>query len=158
MNVDVFVDTNVLVYAYDRSEPIKQAIAHDVLRNLEASSRGAISTQVLAELFNALTKRISMRMDPVEAAEHVRNQAASWDVLPITADVVLSALDAVTRLRLSYWDAQILAAASTRGVRVLLTEDMNAESTLDGIRIVNPFSAGFSLHELFAGISADANN
>lgn len=59
MSARVLVDTNVLVYAYDRSAPDKQRRALDVLDNLVVSDVGAISTQVLAELFVAVTRKIA---------------------------------------------------------------------------------------------------
>ena len=58
MTVNYLVDTNVLVYAYDRTEPAKQARALALLRQIPFSGEGAISTQVLVEFYNAGTRRL----------------------------------------------------------------------------------------------------
>jgi predicted nucleic acid-binding protein len=58
MKASVFVDTNVLVYAYDRSEPEKQGQALEVLDGLATTRTGVISTQVLAEFFITVTQKI----------------------------------------------------------------------------------------------------
>jgi predicted nucleic acid-binding protein len=47
----VFLDANVLVYAYDRSETAKQSRARQVLAQLAAAQAGVVSAQVLAENF-----------------------------------------------------------------------------------------------------------
>ena len=67
MNAKVFVDTNVLVYAYDRSEPEKQRRALTVLDHLVLTGTGAISTQVLAEFFVAVTRKITYPLSVGEA-------------------------------------------------------------------------------------------
>ncbi|MCI0416196.1 PIN domain-containing protein, partial [bacterium] len=58
MKGSIFLDTNVLVYAYDRSEPVKQSRAVAFLDELSSVGVGAVSTQVLGELFVALTGKI----------------------------------------------------------------------------------------------------
>ncbi|MGB9776100.1 MAG: PIN domain-containing protein [Anaerolineae bacterium] len=60
MNSRIFLDTNVLVYAYDRSEPEKQQQAIRVLDALVVRGRGAVSTQVLAEFFITVTRKITV--------------------------------------------------------------------------------------------------
>ena len=52
------------------------------------------------------------------------------------------------RYRLSFWDALIIAAAVEGRVDQILTEDLKAGETIEGIQIVNPFIAP-------AGSSAD---
>lgn len=150
MSADVFVDTNVLVYAYDRSEVAKQEIALAVLDNLMDSTRGAISTQVLAELYNALTKRIAVPFEPADAAEHIRNLARAWVVYSVSPEIVVAAVNAATRWKMSYWDAQIWATASMNGAQVLLSEDMRTGSVLQGVRITSPFVRGFSVSAMLS--------
>ena len=63
MNGNIFVDTNILVYAYDRSEPEKQGRAVEVLDRLATRGAGVISTQVLAEFFVTVTRKLSAGFD-----------------------------------------------------------------------------------------------
>ena len=62
-----------------------------------------------------------------------------FSVQPMTLDVLMTALDIKQRLRLSYWDSAIIAAALALGCRELYTEDMQDGLTVDGLRLVNPF-------------------
>lgn len=67
----VFVDTNVLVYAYDRSEPDKQQMALQVLNQLHATHSGVISTQVLSEFFVTVTRKLKPQLSPEDAYERI---------------------------------------------------------------------------------------
>jgi predicted nucleic acid-binding protein len=48
----------------------------------------------------------------------------------------------LTRFKLQYFDALIIAVASRAGARILLSEDMHDGLVVDGLRVVNPFVAG----------------
>jgi predicted nucleic acid-binding protein len=66
---------------------------------------------------------------------------ATWCVVrPNEADV-LSAIDATSRWRISFWDAMILTAAQSVGASVVWSEDLNADQTFDGLTVRNPFAA-----------------
>ncbi len=134
----VFVDTNVLVYARDASEPIKQPQARRWLDVLWASRRGRLSTQVLNEYYVTVTRKLSPGLTPVEAREDVQD-LRTWQ--PILLDVTLidRAFGMEDSYGFSFWDALIVAAAHVAGARYLLTEDLQDGQDLQGIRVVNPF-------------------
>lgn len=139
----VFVDTNVLVYAYDRSEAAKQQRAVEVLDLLIASGKGVISTQVLSEFFNAVTRKIRMPLTIEDAMASVENHTRAWRVLDVTTFIILEAIRGVRDHQLPFWDAQIWATARLNQVPVVLSEDFASSRTLDGVLFVNPFADGF---------------
>lgn len=145
MTGEVLVDTNVLVYAYDRSERAKQRLALAVLDLLADTQRGVVTTQVLGELFVTLTRKLTERMTVEQAAERIHHYVLSWPVLDVTRLIVLEAAQGVRLHHLSFWDAQILATARLNQIPVIFSEDFGANRPLDGIRVVNPFSPGFDL-------------
>jgi len=147
MSGRVFVDTNVLVYAYDRSEPEKQRRALEVLDRLAVTGVGVISTQVLAEFFVAVTRRIAAPLSVVEAYERVENYLQAWDVLDVTGMVVLEAARGVREYRFNFWDAQIWATARLNQIPVVFSEDFNAGQVTEGVRFVNPFAEEFHLED-----------
>ncbi len=53
-----FADTNVLVYAFDSSEPKKQNTAQNLLKNDGSQGRIILSTQVLQEFFVVVTHKL----------------------------------------------------------------------------------------------------
>lgn len=139
------VDTNVLVYAYDRSEPKKQKIALDILDHLVRTQVGVLSTQILAEFFWIVSRRIPAPLSIEDASKQVNLFVQSWPVLSITHLIVIEATRGVMVHHLSYWDAQVWATARLNQVPMVLSEDFNDGSTIEGIRFANPFVKGFKL-------------
>ena len=54
----IMVDTNILLYAYDRGEPVKQPQALAILDRLIVQNLGVLTSQVLAEFFVNATRRL----------------------------------------------------------------------------------------------------
>ena len=142
-NDKVFVDTNVLVYAYDRSEPEKQRQASWILDRLALAGIGVVDTQIMAEFFVAVTRKISAPLSVEEAYQRIQNYVRSWPVLRISEMVVLEAARGVRDYQFSFWDAQVWAAARLNQISVVFSEDFNTGSQIEGISFVNPFSADF---------------
>jgi len=140
---EALLDTNVLVYAYDRSEPAKQERALSVLNSLVSAGRGVVSTQVLGEFFATLTLKLKPRLDSEDAIERLERHAHLWKVIPLTPAVVLAAARASLGFRLNHWDAQLWAAARLNGISLILSEDFSHGTSLGGVRFVNPFLPGF---------------
>jgi predicted nucleic acid-binding protein len=139
VDAPVFVDSNVLLYAVDEADLNKQQAARNWRAELWKSRRGRISFQVLGEFYvNAVRKRPGARE---EARAEVRDLLA-WN--PVIADAALleRGWKLQDRYQLSHWDALIVAAAKAASCRYLLTEDLQAGQSLEGIEIVNPFLRG----------------
>lgn len=135
-----FVDTNVLVYAHDASEPAKQALAQAALGHLWSGRNGALSTQVLQEFYSVATGKLKPAMSPAEAREIVELYSA-WPVVLIEPSLILTASKLQEQHQLSFWDALIVEAARVAGAVRLLTEDLNDGQEIQGVRIENPFRA-----------------
>ena len=136
MSATKFLDTNILLYAYDLDIPAKRAVA---LRLVEqgwtAPGDTAISVQVLQELHVNLAKR---GVSQTEATRIVRD-FADWPIVDNTLELLQAALDEQARWKISLWDSLILAAARASGASDLITEDLNHGQDFGGIRVLNPF-------------------
>ena len=142
MNARILLDTNVLVYVYDTSAPLKRSLARSTLGALAEAGAGAVSTQVLSEFFSVTTR---LTLNPQEALVELQHQVQVWTVLQVTTEVILAAARAVRDHQLNFWDAQLWAAAKVHGLGTIFSEDFNSGSTLGGVRFVNPFEPGFQL-------------
>lgn len=136
----VFVDTNILIYAYDRSAGEKHAKALAQLEDLWRSALGVISTQVLQEFFVNVTRKIPRPL-PIATAKTIIEDLARWEVVSIEPPLILAAIDLHRDQHLSFWDAMIVAAARAAGARTLLSEDLNPGQEIEGVMISNPFSS-----------------
>jgi predicted nucleic acid-binding protein len=141
----VLVDTNVLVYAHDRGEHVKQQQAIQVLDQLYATGSGRLSVQCLAEFFSAATRGPNPKLTVPEAAQQTDQLARAWPVLDLTPMIVVEAVRGVRDHQLAYWDAQIWASARLNQIPVVFSEDFSDGVALEGVRFVNPFAAEFVL-------------
>lgn len=147
MNGRAFVDTNVLVYAYDRSEPEKQQLALEILDRLAMSGTGMLGTQVLSEFFVAVTRKIAVPLSIDEAHGRVRNYLRFWMIVDLTPMIVLEAVRGVRDHQFGYWDAQIWATARLNQVSTVFSEDFNVGAVTEGVGFVNPFAANFRIND-----------
>jgi predicted nucleic acid-binding protein len=134
-----FVDTNILVYAHDRSAGLKHERARLLIEELWNSGRGVLSTQVLQELCINL-RRKSSRPLSVEETRRLVQDYLSWEIIINTPASTLQALDIEVRYKISFWDALILQAAEGSGVAILYSEDLATGQRYGSIRVVNPLT------------------
>lgn len=135
----IFIDSNVLVYAYDLHEPRKKNIARDVLRQGMANDNIVLSAQVLGEFFVVTTRRIQAPLTPGEALDIIETLSAIA-VVEIDYLLVSKAIGVHQEYGISYRDALIVAAAQRAGCRTLLTEDMADAQAYNGLVVKNPFA------------------
>jgi predicted nucleic acid-binding protein len=118
MRDKVFVDTNILVYAHDRSTGRKHDRANELLQKIWEAGNGVISTQVLQELCVSLRKKAAQPLSIIELRRLIQDYLC-WEVIVNTADATIQALDLESRFRISFWDALILSNGQKFGsVRV----------------------------------------
>jgi predicted nucleic acid-binding protein len=133
-----FLDSNVLLYTEDADAPLKREIALRHVRAAFADPGGVISTQVLQEFYvNAVRK---LAMTKPAARERVL-AFAKLNVVPVTTDLIASAMEMHQLHAISFWDALIVRTAAAAGCTTLLSEDLQDGASYEGVRIVNPFSS-----------------
>ena len=131
-----FFDTNILVYAEDASDPVKQQKAIALYEEHRRKGTGVVSLQVLQEYFVNVTRK--MKLDPQIARRKIELLSALDVAEPGLADI-LAAIDLHRLHGLSFWDALVVHMAKRAGCRVVLSEDLNHGQMIAGVRIVNPF-------------------
>ena len=134
----IFIDTNILVYAYDRSAQKKHQIARTIILDLWRSGLGLLSTQVLQEFFVVVTKKVANPLD-LKTAEEIIQDLLKWDVVVNDGTSVVEASRFHARYKYSFWDAMIIQAAKKGGASSLLSEDLSHHQVIDGLEIRNPF-------------------
>lgn len=138
MNGSVFVDTNVLIYARDSADSAKHARSLEWVTHLFRTRRGRLSSQVLQEYYNNVTRKLRPPMPVSDARADVRNFQA-WQPISVDSAVIERAWTVEDRYRLSGWDSLIVAAAQCAGCQFLLTEDLQEGQDFGGVRVIHPF-------------------
>jgi len=132
-----FVDTNILMYAHDKSTGVKHERAKALVDELWRDRSGVISTQVLQELAVNLRRKAGRPLDAKGTREVVADYL-TWQVVVNTPDSVLGALELEERYRISFWDALVIHAAQAAGAEVLYSEDLADGQDYGGVTVVNP--------------------
>ena len=140
MSANSFVDTNILVYAYDRSAGEKHDLAKTLIETLWNDNTGIISTQVLQEFYVNVRRKVQSPLSATEARKLIEDYL-SWKVVVNDGAALLEAIEIEQRYQLSFWDALIVQAANTGSAEVLYSEDLNDGQRYGEVRVENPFLA-----------------
>lgn len=132
-----FVDTNILIYAHDRSSGTKHERARQIIERLWTTGEGVLSTQVLQELCVNLRRKVA-HPPSIDETRRLLQDYLSWEIMVNTPESIIQALEIEVRYKISFWDALILQAAEQAGATLLYSEDLAAGQRYGPIRVVNP--------------------
>ena len=135
----IFLDTNIIVYAHDRSSGDKHAVAREIMDYLWESRRGVISVQVLQEFYVCITNKILKPLS-LKNAKLILEYLSTWDVVANDKYLTLKAIDIQERYRFSFWDSLIIQAAIQGQTRILFSEDLPDGQAVMDMKILNPFT------------------
>jgi len=137
MNAGIFLDSNILIYAHDADEGEKYRLADRWVQDFWVKgSLPTISIQVLQEFYTVMERKSGHAHIYREVVEHYLK---FWPVVENTRDLLSTALENQQRYQLSFWDANVVAAAQLSGAKELWTEDLNDGQDYGGVRAMNPF-------------------
>lgn len=134
----IFVDTNILIYAYDLDSKDKHHLAKTKIQELWSRSvPPSISVQVLQEFYvNLIRKHVPWRV-----AREIIVDYLQWNVVENDETLLLEGMRLTERWKLSFWDALIIAAAKSAKASIIWSEDFGTHREYEGIRIVNPLTS-----------------
>jgi len=133
-----FLDTNIVIYANDSRDPVKQSRAIEVVTDCIREQTGVVSTQVLQEYAVVALDKLNQDLDVVLRQLLLLE---SLEVVQITPELVRRGLEIQARYRISYWDGAIIAAAEHANCSLLLSEDLTSGQLYATVRVENPFAA-----------------
>jgi len=133
-----FVDTNILVYAHDKTAGRKHEIAKNLLKELWITRNGCLSTQVLQEFFVVITKKVKNPISFSEAFQIV-SDLSTWKINVVDAADILEAIKISERYRISFWDSLIIRSSLNLNCEIIWSEDLNSGQYFDRVKVVNPF-------------------
>lgn len=133
-----FLDTNVLLYAYDASTGDKHDRARELVLGLARSGDAAISVQVLQEFYVNAVHKIAEPLTPSTARDRLA-AFGRWAVhIPSAGDVIAASTLAEDH-RISFWDAMIVRSAAALECPVIWTADLNTSQIISGVEVRSPF-------------------
>jgi predicted nucleic acid-binding protein len=139
MNVKSFLDTNVIVYAFDQSFPEKARIAQGLITDGAADKQAIISYQVVQEFINVALRGFRLAIVKSDLESFVLTALFPMMAISSSPALVIEALRLHGDNQLSWYDALIVAAALQGGCRVLYSEDLQHGRRFGDLIVQNPF-------------------
>ena len=134
-----FLDTNILVYAFDPKAKSKREYAQLRVARAEATGDAVISFQVVQEFLSLALRKFPRPMTQPEAQAYLSQVPMPLcEVFP-DASLYSSALSIADETGWTFYDSLIVGAAVAAQCTVLLTEDLQHGRTVRGVEIRNPF-------------------
>jgi len=144
MKDEVFFDTNIIAYAFDKSEPRKKKICERLVeRVFKGEIRGCVSNQVLGELFVVLTEKIGKPISRETARIIVEAfiESDKWKKIDYSSLTVKKALVNAERVKASFWDILIVETMKENKVSKIYTENEKDFRKIGGVEVINPFKS-----------------
>ena len=136
------IDSNILIYAYDKSESIKNTIAEKILEDIFINKKNAaVSTQNLSEFFVNITSKIEKPI-PIAEAWHIIQEIISMsnvETFTIEKQTILNAINLSTQFNIHYWDALIVSVMHENNINTIITENENDFKKVSWLTVINPF-------------------
>jgi predicted nucleic acid-binding protein len=137
MKDNVFIDTNIWVYAHITDDQTKHALAHDLLEKKLVGKHVIISAQILSEFYAAMTKN---KIAHAKVSKNILEIVQTVSISPLKLLNIESALRLKEKYKYSWWDSLILASSLEAECETLYSEDMQNEQVIeDSLVIRNPF-------------------
>lgn len=134
-----FLDTNVILYQFDKRDPEKQARSLEILREAALHDNCSISYQVVQEFIAVATKKEAIELDPLKVEEYLMLFLKPlWKVWP-SEELYALAIHLSIRHIIGFYDALIVGAAILGDCDILYTEDLQDGMVFDTVKVVNPF-------------------
>ena len=137
MSAPEFLDSNILVYSYDPTDPRKREIAQGLVRRA-MQGEAVASTQVLAEFATTLLHKKTPPA-PAEAVKAILDTLTPIRLVLPDEGIVRRAVEAHEIYGVHFYDGMIVAAAERAGCTTIWSEDLNAWQKYFGISVQNPF-------------------
>ena len=139
MSADFFLDTNVLVYTFDRRSLEKRDAAIELVAEALRSGQGRISSQVVQEFLNVALRKFRPPLAPPEARRYVADVLAPLCNVYSSLRQLERALSIHERWQLGFYDSLIVAGALEAGCEILYSEDLQHDQQIESVVIVDPF-------------------
>jgi predicted nucleic acid-binding protein len=132
-----FIDTNVFIYAFEKTKSQKKLKAVELIKN--KTIHFSTSIQVLNEFVSATVKKdLLPKEEAVKTALLIEND---FEIFPLDRHVFIKGMEIFKdkKNHVSLWDSLIMASAILNECDILYSEDMQHNFVIENVTIKNPF-------------------
>jgi len=131
-----FIDTNIIIYANDARDEVKQKRALHIMAEQMKAGSGVVSTQVLQEYAHVALNKLHQRHDVVLRQLVLLE---GLEVIQQSPALIRRSVEIRAAYQINFWDACIISAAEHANCHTILSEDLNTGQFYSGIAMMNPF-------------------
>ncbi len=135
----ILIDSNLLVYAYDKSEGKKQQVAERIMKERWLEQDGVLSIQNLAEFYSVVTKKIALPIPIDKAKQILLDLVDGFQILKYDEGTVINAANNQAIYKIPFWDALIVATMEENSIDTIITENEKDFKKAKWIKTINPF-------------------
>lgn len=139
MNDKFFIDTNIFIYSFDKSDVKKQTRAKEIISSAFNNYNGCISYQVVQEFLNVATQKFESPLTIHDCNKYIDDVLEPLCEIFSGIELYKDALKIKEGWQFSFYDSLIVAAALKTNCRILYTEDLQNEQRIRDLMIINPF-------------------
>lgn len=135
------IDSNVLIYGYDKYDIKKHKIAVSLLEKCwKRKIIYALSLQNLSEFYTNITKKVRKPLDKIIAYYLIMDiiNFPNWKILKFNERTILSAIEITNTFEMSYWDSLLAATMKENKISKIYTEN-EKDFKVPWIKVINPF-------------------
>ena len=140
MSANFFLDSNIIVYLFDKSQPKKQKIAQELFERAHSTKAGIISIQVMQEFSNVATKKFAIPLTFLDLQSFLISGLRPLCKVQTDVNLIIRALRVRDDTGFSFCDSLILAASLQAECAYVYSEDLQDKQLVEMVRIVNPFA------------------
>ena len=140
MKDEIFYDTNILIYAYDETEPEKRSLCKNLVEEVFRGKRnGVVSNQVLGELFKALVEKLKVSAEDAKSIVYGIIDSMNWKKINYNETTIKKAISVAIEFKAKFWDAVIAETMKENEIVKIYTENEEDFKRIPGIKVINPF-------------------
>ncbi len=134
-----FIDTNILIYTLQNEDSAKRDISQNIIEHALKTKRGMISTQIMQEFINAVTRKFAKPFKKEHLSEFQNNVLIPLCKVQTTPLLIHEATKIHYQFKYSFYDSLVIVSAISGKCRTLLSEDMQHKQKIHELVIMNPF-------------------
>ena len=136
MKDKIFIDTNILVYAYSENDPEKRLKARNKLFSLHFDDQFLLSTQTICE-FTATLSRNKIKTQIIK--KYYKEIVNSFPIVVIDLNIIENSYRLKDKYSLSWYDALIVSTSLYYDCNILYTEDLRNLTLIENkLSVINP--------------------
>ena len=135
----MLLDSNILIYAYDKSEVKKYPIAKELIKGLWKNNDLVLSIQNLVEFYSIITSKIDKPLEIDKAKQIVLDYIDGFEILRYNENTIIEAINVQAIYKIPFWDALIVATMEENSIDTIVTENEKDFKKINWIKIINPF-------------------